>query len=92
MLSSVLNSRRAFEVNIEIMRVFVRCRHILAGHGDGAHKLDAMEALFNAHHHENHARHEDHEAHITAVFEALRHFLDDDTSRKPPSRFGSDVL
>ncbi len=43
MLSSVLNSARAVQVNIEIMRAFVRLREILANHKDLARKLDAME-------------------------------------------------
>lgn len=43
MLSSVLNSDRAIEVNIAIMRAFVRLREILATHKDLAHRLDELE-------------------------------------------------
>ena len=43
MLSSVLHSRRAIQVNIEIMRTFVRLRRILASHADLARKLDALD-------------------------------------------------
>ncbi len=39
MLSSVLNSKRAIKVNIEIMRAFVRLREILSTHKELAHKL-----------------------------------------------------
>jgi hypothetical protein len=41
MLSSVLRSKRAVNVNIEIMRAFVRLRELLATHEDLANKLDS---------------------------------------------------
>ena len=44
MLSSVLRSPRAVEVNIEIMRAFVRLRQLLASHADLARKLDELES------------------------------------------------
>lgn len=43
MLSSVLKSRRAIYVNIEIMRAFVRLRQIMAANKDLAQKLEKME-------------------------------------------------
>ena len=43
MLSSVLRSKRAVQVNIEIMRAFVRLRQTLAAHKDLAGKLAALE-------------------------------------------------
>ena len=43
MLSSVLRSKRAVQVNIEIMRAFVRLREMLASHKDLKHKLLALE-------------------------------------------------
>jgi len=43
MLSSVLRSGRAVQVNIEIMRAFVRMRQILATHAELARKLNALE-------------------------------------------------
>jgi hypothetical protein len=43
MLSSVLHSKRAVQVNIEIMRAFVRLRQMLASHADLARKLDTLE-------------------------------------------------
>jgi len=48
MLSSVLRSKRAIRVNIEIMRAFVRLRRILASHADLACKLDALEKKYDA--------------------------------------------
>jgi hypothetical protein len=47
MLSSVLKSKRAVQVNIAIMRAFVRLREILATHKDLAEKLKAMEHRYN---------------------------------------------
>lgn len=47
MLSSVLNSERAVQVNIAIMRAFVRLRHILATHKDLAEKLQVMEKKYD---------------------------------------------
>ena len=42
MLSSVLNSKRAVQVNIEIMRTFVRLRQILLSNKDLSHRLDEL--------------------------------------------------
>lgn len=47
MLSSVLRSKRAVQVNIAIMRAFVRLRQILASHEDLAHKLMDMEEKYD---------------------------------------------
>lgn len=47
MLSSVLRSKRAIQVNIEIMRAFVRLRQMLASHADLARKLDALERKYD---------------------------------------------
>ena len=48
MLSSVLRSKRAVQVNIAIMRAFVRLREVMATHKDLARKLDAMERKYDA--------------------------------------------
>lgn len=47
MLSSVLRSRRAVLVNIEIMRAFLRLRTLLAAHADLAQKLDILERRYD---------------------------------------------
>jgi hypothetical protein len=47
MLSSVLRSKRAVLVNIEIMRAFVRLRRMLASHADLAKKLAALEKKYD---------------------------------------------
>jgi hypothetical protein len=64
MLSSVLNSERAIEVNIAIMRAFVRLREIMTSHKDLARKLDDLERKFSEH---------DQKFHI--VFEAIRQLM-----------------
>ncbi len=48
MLSSVLRSANAIRVNIEIMRAFVRLRHILRSHAELARKIDALEKKYDA--------------------------------------------
>lgn len=47
MLSTVLNSKRAVQVNIAIMRTFVRLRYLLANHKDLAAKVEAMEKKYD---------------------------------------------
>lgn len=48
MLSSVLRSKRAVQVNIEIMRAFVRLRVLLASNAELARKLAALENRYDA--------------------------------------------
>ncbi|GMT43138.1 MAG: DNA-binding protein [bacterium] len=48
MLSSVLNSKRAVKVNIEIMRAFVKLRQMLASNAELARKLNNMEKKYDA--------------------------------------------
>jgi len=48
MLSSVLRSKRAVQVNIEIMRAFVRLRRMLASNEELARKLAALERKYDA--------------------------------------------
>lgn len=62
MLSSVLRSRRAIEVNIAIMRTFVKLRGLLATHADLARKLTALEQKY------------DH--HFKIVFDAIRELME----------------
>ena len=47
MLSSVLRSKRAVRVNIEIMRAFVRARRMIASNEDLAKKLEALEKKYD---------------------------------------------
>ena len=61
MLSSVLRSPRAIQVNIAIMRVFVRLRETLALHRELAHKLAELERKI-----------EGHDTSIRTLFDAIR--------------------
>src|SRR5215510_15201802 len=47
MLSSVLRSKRAVTVNIEIMRAFVKLRQLLASNTELARRLDELESKFD---------------------------------------------
>jgi len=64
MLSTVLNSERAIEVNIAIMRVFVRLREMMATQKELALKLRELEG-----------RIQDHDEQIVAIFEAIRQLM-----------------
>jgi len=48
MLSSVLNSPRAVQVNIQIMRTFAKLREIISQHKDLARRLDELEKKYDA--------------------------------------------
>ncbi len=64
MLSSVLNSERAVEVNIAIMRAFVYLRKKIASNAELAHKLTELE------------RHlKDHDEDIKVIFEAIQQLI-----------------
>ncbi|MHB8877155.1 MAG: ORF6N domain-containing protein [Myxococcaceae bacterium] len=70
MLSSVLRSNRAIEVNIEIMRAFVRLREILAGNRELAKKLAELEKRYDSQ--------------FRVVFETIRELMEppDPTERR----------
>lgn len=61
MLSSVLHSKQAAQVNIEIMRAFVRLREMMSTHKDLARKLDALEKKYDTQ--------------FKAVFDAIRELM-----------------
>ena len=64
MLSSVLNSEKAVQVNIAIMRAFVKLRQILSMNKELAHKLAELERKI-----------EKHDVDIQAIFEAIRQLM-----------------
>ena len=61
MLSSVLRSKRAIRVNIEIMRAFVQLRQLLSSHADLASKMTVLEKKYDAQ--------------FRAVFDAIRELM-----------------
>ena len=64
MLSSVLKSNKAIQVNIAIMRVFVKMRQIVSTHKELAHKLGQLERKI-----------EKHDTEIRTIFEAIRQLM-----------------
>ena len=62
MLSRVLRGSRAVQVNVAIMRTFVRLREMLSWHEELLRKIDAMEKRYDAR--------------FQAVFEAIRRMLE----------------
>ena len=72
MLSSVLNSKRAIQVNIQIMRTFTKLREMLAGHQELKQKIEEMEAKY------------DHKFQV--VFRAIRKLIE--TPQKPKRQIG----
>lgn len=49
MLASVLNSPRAVEASVYVVRAFVRLREILSTHKELAEKLKELESKFEGH-------------------------------------------
>lgn len=74
MLSSVLRSPRAVQVNIEIMRTFVKLRQLLTSNVELARKLAALESKYDAQ--------------FKAVFDAIRELMrPPEPGRKRPIGF-----
>ena len=48
MLSSILRSKRAIQVNVQIIRTFVRLRQMIASQANLARKLDALEKKYDS--------------------------------------------
>ena len=65
MLSSVLNSEQAVQVNIAIMRAFVKLREVLLTHKELAQKLEELERKYQLH-----------EADIQVIFETIRKLIE----------------
>jgi len=73
MLSSVLRSPRAVEVNIAIMRTFVQLRRLMDSNRQLARKIEAMERKYDEQ--------------FAAVFDAIKRLIaEDDARRTSPKR------
>ena len=72
MLSSVLRSKRAIQVNIQIMRAFTRLRRLLAGYQELRSKIEKME--------------EKYDQNFQVVFEAIKLLLE--VEAQPKRRIG----
>ncbi|MBU0729718.1 MAG: ORF6N domain-containing protein [Proteobacteria bacterium] len=75
MLSSVINSKRAIQVNITIMRAFVQMRELLSSNKKLAEKLNALEKRLT-----------DHDDNFRIVFEAIKQLLT--TEERPKGKIG----
>jgi len=75
MLSSVLRSQRAVEVNIAIMRTFVQLRRLMDSNRELARRIDALEARYDEQ--------------FASVFDAIKQLITEDKQRKSkrPIRF-----
>jgi len=72
MLSSVLRSNRAIQVNIQIMRAFTQLRQMLLTHADLKKKIEAMEKNYDEQ--------------FRIVFEAITQLIEED--EKPKKKIG----
>ncbi len=72
MLSSVLRSKRAIQVNIQIMRTFTQLRNMLTTHEDLKNKIEAMERTYDKQ--------------FRIVFEAITQLIEED--EKPKKKIG----
>jgi hypothetical protein len=79
MLSSVLRSEQAVQVNIAIMRAFVRLRELLVIHKDLANKIEDLER-----------QDAEHDAKFRVVFEAIRELVEETPPLKQRIGFKSD--
>lgn len=71
MLSSVLNSERAVQVNIAIMRAFVKLREMIYTNKELAHKLEQLERKI-----------EKHDEEIKLIFDAIRQLMTPPETKK----------
>jgi hypothetical protein len=65
MLSGVLNSKRAIQVNVAIMRTFVRLRQTIAAHKELASQLRQLEDKVGQH-----------DVEIKTIFEVIKRLMD----------------
>ena len=79
MLSSVLNSKRAIEINIKIMRVFNKIREFALSHRSLADRIEQLEN-----------KHLKHELDISTIFKVLKKLMEP-KPEKPVKRIGFSV-
>lgn len=74
MLSSVLNSERAIQINIQIMRSFIKLREMLATNGKLKIKIEEMEKKYDKE--------------FSIVFEAIKQLIGEDEEKKEKKQIG----
>ena len=75
MLSSVLRSKRAIQVNIAIMRKFIRLKEVLATHKELAEKMEKLEK-----------RMDKQDKYVIAIFEIIKSLMPPLPPPEPPSK------
>ena len=73
MLSSILNSERAIQVNILIMRAFVKLKEMLLTHKDLTRKIEILESQYT-----------DHDYKIKIIFETIKKLLEPSSMPEKP--------
>jgi hypothetical protein len=76
MLSSALNSERAVQMNVLIVRAFVKLREMLASHKDLAHKMEHLER-----------QQKEHRLQLAAVYSMVKRLMEPPRRRKRPMGF-----
>ena len=66
----MLNSKRAIEVSVYMVRAFVKVREVLGAHNEHAQKLTELER-----------RVESHDTHIRSLFDAIRQLMEPPTTK-----------
>lgn len=74
MLSSVLRSDRAVEINIEVMRAFVKLRQLVVSNSELANRLNHLEQRYDSQ--------------FKVVFDAIRKLMSETTQVPPKRRIG----
>jgi hypothetical protein len=74
MLSSVLRSERAVEINIQIIRAFVKLRHFVASNAELSDRLNGLEQKYDSQ--------------FKVVFDAIRQLMSETTHVPPKRRIG----
>jgi ORF6N domain len=77
MLSSVLRSPQAIQVNIEIMRTFIQMRQVLSQHHELAQRMNALEKNYDVK--------------FKAIFDALRQLMQATSSPSRPIGFTAEI-
>lgn len=84
MLSSVLNSERAIQINIQIMNTFVRLRQWAIENKEMAQRLTELEHYFIEHCEDNNQDREETRRHLAKIYEAIGLLMD----RTKPAKIG----
>jgi hypothetical protein len=71
MLSSVLNSKEAIQVNVQIMRTFTKLREMVFSYKELQKKIEAMER-----------RHTKHDEHFQIIFKTIKEMLNPPVDKK----------